>query len=253
MCQNIDKQQNMSLSIYNSFQDNAHIFIRKKKKALDSLICRIWGGGGCSKCHKRPEPELLVLGSGINKTARPQGAESKHPWVQALDCGPLHLPASLPAAGHESRLSPRVSYPGLDAPRKAFLRGRARDILEARNPAVHLSPPGVGRGGCRRVGTRAPRAGGRGGRSRSRPPGRAPVPPAWQASRSPASYTHGLGLQGGRGERGRGRGRDSARTRNTAHRKRRETAFCRGDRDRGREKRDQRAKEEEKQMEEKKL
>ena len=71
MCQNIDKQHNISIDVYNSFRDNAHIFIRTK--ALDSPICRIWG---FLKYQKRPEEELLVLISEINAEgpwARPPG------------------------------------------------------------------------------------------------------------------------------------------------------------------------------------
>lgn len=86
MCQNIDKQ-NISVGIYNSFRNNAHIFIRNK--TLDSLICRI-GGGGPPKYHKRPE---LVLISGMNVAASPQGAESvlgRRPHALAFPLSHLH-------------------------------------------------------------------------------------------------------------------------------------------------------------------
>ena len=140
MCQNIDKQQNMSLGFYNSFQDNAPIFIRGKKTLWIHLYA---GFGGLQSAVKGLSRNFLVPRSGINGAARPQGAESTLGPGPRLR--PLHQPACLPAAGQEDRLLPEVSYPGWALPERHFWGARAQKAREARDPGVQQRPPGAGR------------------------------------------------------------------------------------------------------------
>lgn len=159
MRQNIDKQHNINTGIYNSFTNNAHIFIRTK--ALDPLICTIWGA---LKCHKRLEQELLVLRSEINAAPRPEGAQSALGLrPQAVAFPSSHLPEPNPK---ESWLFPGglLQAPGGEEPRplgwvlptKHFFRAGAQRLGRLATPRCSPIPPGGGRG------RRAPSARGRG-------------------------------------------------------------------------------------------
>ena len=142
MCQNIDKQQNMSLGFYNSFQDNAPIFIREKKNPLDSLICRI---RRAPKCSKRPEQELFSSEERDKRGCASSGSR-KHPWArpQAAASPSARLPPRSWAGGPAST---RSLVPGVSAPRKAFLRGPGPESSRGAGSRRAAAPTRCGEGG----------------------------------------------------------------------------------------------------------
>lgn len=142
MCQNIDKQQNMSLGFYNSFQDNAPIFIRKKKNLSIHLYA---GFGGLQSAVKGLSRNFLVPRRGINRAARPQEAEStlgRRP--QAAASPSARLPLRSWAGGPAST---RSLVPGVSAPRKAFLRGPDTESSRGAGSRRAAAPTRRGEGG----------------------------------------------------------------------------------------------------------
>lgn len=122
MRQNIDKQQNISPGIYNSFRDNAHIFIRTK--ALDPPICRIWR---TPKCHTRPRAGTFRSQERAKRGSAPRGS-AECPWVQA------------PGYGLSTSPPPR----SLTRRRAAFSEGASCRLPAERNLVPWgFSPPGI--------------------------------------------------------------------------------------------------------------